>query len=40
VQDAARTLGLQLHILKASSEREFDAAFATVIAQRAGYMQV
>ena len=36
VQDAARTLGLQLHILKASSESDFDAAFATVIEQRAG----
>jgi putative tryptophan/tyrosine transport system substrate-binding protein len=35
VQDAARTLGLQLHILKASSEGDFDAAFATVIEQRA-----
>src|SRR4029077_13042054 len=33
VQDAARTLGLQLHILKASSESDFDAAFATVIEQ-------
>jgi len=29
-------LGLQLHILKASSESDFDAAFATVIEQRAG----
>ena len=36
VQDAARTLGLQLHILKASSESDFDAAFATVIEQSAG----
>jgi putative tryptophan/tyrosine transport system substrate-binding protein len=36
VQDAARTLGLRLHILKASSESDFDAAFATVIEQRAG----
>ena len=36
VQDAARTLGLQLHILKASSESDFDAAFATVIERRAG----
>src|SRR5215468_1122345 len=30
-QEAARTLGLQLHILKASSERDFDAAFLTLI---------
>src|SRR5437763_5341913 len=30
VQEAARTLGLQLHILKASNESDFDAAFATV----------
>lgn len=36
VQDAARTLRLQLHILEASSESDFDAAFATVIEQRAG----
>jgi putative tryptophan/tyrosine transport system substrate-binding protein len=36
VQDAARTLGLQLLILKASSESDFDAAFATVIERRAG----
>jgi putative tryptophan/tyrosine transport system substrate-binding protein len=36
VQEAARTLGLQLHILKASSESDFDAAFATVIERRAG----
>src|ERR1700720_3610298 len=35
VQGAARTLGLVLHILKASSESDFDAAFATVIEQRA-----
>jgi ABC-type uncharacterized transport system substrate-binding protein len=36
VQDAARTLGLQLHILKASSESDFDATFSTVIERRAG----
>jgi len=36
VQGAARTLGLRLPILKASSEGDFAAAFATVIEQRAG----
>ena len=30
LQAAARTLGLQLHDLHASTEREFDAAFATL----------
>jgi putative tryptophan/tyrosine transport system substrate-binding protein len=29
VQDAARTLGLQLHVLHASSERDFDSAMQT-----------
>jgi hypothetical protein len=36
VQGAARALGLQALILKASSERDFDTAFSTVIEQRAG----
>jgi putative tryptophan/tyrosine transport system substrate-binding protein len=35
-QAAARTLGLQLHVLQASSEREFDAVFATAVQQQAG----
>ena len=33
---AARTLGLELHVLNASTEREFDAAFANAIQLRAG----
>jgi putative tryptophan/tyrosine transport system substrate-binding protein len=37
---AARTLGLQLHILNASSERDFDAAFAAVAQIRAGALLV
>jgi len=33
---AARTLGLQILMLGASSEREFETAFATLVQQRAG----
>jgi len=40
LQDAARTLGLQVHILKASSEGDFDTAFASLIQQRAGALLV
>jgi putative ABC transport system substrate-binding protein len=40
VHGAARTLGLQLPILKASSESDFDPAFATVIEQRAGALLI
>jgi ABC-type uncharacterized transport system substrate-binding protein len=40
VQEAARSLGLQLQVLKASSESDFDAAFAAVIAQRAGVLLI
>jgi putative ABC transport system substrate-binding protein len=36
LQAAARALGLQLYVLHASSEREIDAAFATLIKLRAG----
>jgi putative ABC transport system substrate-binding protein len=36
LQAAARTLGLQILILRASSEREFETAFATLVEQRAG----
>ena len=35
-QKAAGTLGLQLHILRASSERDFDAVFATIAQLRMG----
>src|SRR5207302_998348 len=30
VQEAARTIGLQIHVLNASTSREIDAAFATL----------
>jgi putative ABC transport system substrate-binding protein len=36
LQTAARTLGLQLHILRASTERDFDTVFATFPQLRAG----
>jgi putative tryptophan/tyrosine transport system substrate-binding protein len=35
-QKAARTLGLQLHVLNASTERDFDPAFATLAQLQAG----
>jgi putative ABC transport system substrate-binding protein len=35
-QAAARTLGLQLHVLHASNEREFDTVFETLVQLRAG----
>ena len=40
VQAAARTLGLQIHVLRASSEREFEPAFATLVQQRAGALVI
>jgi putative ABC transport system substrate-binding protein len=40
VQAAARTLGLQLHVLHASSERDLERAFATVVELRAGGLVV
>src|SRR5271165_325352 len=39
-QAAARSLGLQLHVLHASSDRDFDAVFATVAQQRAGALVI
>jgi putative ABC transport system substrate-binding protein len=36
LQTAARTLGLKLHVLHASSERDFDAVFANLAQQRSG----
>jgi ABC-type uncharacterized transport system substrate-binding protein len=36
LQAAARVLGLQLHVVQASSEREIEAAFAALVKLRAG----
>jgi putative ABC transport system substrate-binding protein len=36
LHSAARTLGLELHVLNASAERDFDGVFAKVIQVRAG----
>jgi putative tryptophan/tyrosine transport system substrate-binding protein len=40
VQEAARTKGVQLHILKAGTESEIDAAFATLVQLQAGALLV
>jgi putative ABC transport system substrate-binding protein len=40
VQEAARAKGIQLHILKASTEGEIDAAFATLVQRQAGALDV
>jgi putative tryptophan/tyrosine transport system substrate-binding protein len=40
VQAAARTLGLQLHILHAGTERDFDTVFATLVQLRASALVI
>jgi putative ABC transport system substrate-binding protein len=40
LQVAARTLGLQLHVLHASTERDFDTVFATLVQLRAGALVI
>jgi putative ABC transport system substrate-binding protein len=40
VQEAAQAKGLQLHILKASTESEIDAAFASLVQRQAGALVV
>jgi putative ABC transport system substrate-binding protein len=40
LQAAARAIGLQIHLLRASTEREIEAAFATLLALRAGGLMV
>jgi putative ABC transport system substrate-binding protein len=40
LEAAARTLGVQLHVLHASSERELDTAFATLVQLRAGALVI
>src|SRR5262245_5985236 len=40
LQSAARALSLQLHVLHASTERDFDAAFVTLLQLRAGGLVV
>jgi putative ABC transport system substrate-binding protein len=40
LEAAARTLGLQLHVLHASTERDFDTVFATLAQLRAGALMI
>jgi ABC-type uncharacterized transport system substrate-binding protein len=40
VQEAARALGLQIQVLKAGSEKEIDAAFASIVEQGSGSLLV
>ena len=36
IEQAARAIGQEIHVVNASSEQEFDAAFADIVQQRAG----
>ena len=40
LQAAARAFGLQLHILHASTERDFDSVFATLVQLQAGALLI
>ena len=40
LQAATQTLGLQLHILNASTDGDFDTVFATLIQRRAGALMI
>jgi putative ABC transport system substrate-binding protein len=40
IQAAARALGLELHVLEANTEREFDTVFATLRRLRAGALMI
>jgi putative ABC transport system substrate-binding protein len=40
VQEAARTLGLPLHILKADNQRDFDEVFLTLVQLRVGALVI
>ena len=40
LQPAARALGLKLHIVNASAERDFDTVFATLVQQRASALVI
>jgi putative ABC transport system substrate-binding protein len=40
LQAGARSLGLQLHVLHASTERDFDTVFATLVQLRAGGLAI
>ena len=40
LQDAARTLGLETHVLRASADHDFDTVFATLVQLRAGALVI